>query len=136
MSILFCVIKLNALRLHDGCNSGLLQPHLASIFQFLEVTSQDSKDESIAKNSIGLIGDLAVLFSQHSDQVKVCVDMIDRNDWHHLQLWIIGFTLFPSGLCRWVVLLRRPCTPRAEGLAGPTPSKGAGEQVQYTRIVD
>mmetsp|Transcript_4249 Transcript_4249/g.12538 ORF Transcript_4249/g.12538 Transcript_4249/m.12538 type:complete len:859 (-) Transcript_4249:475-3051(-) len=65
--------------LHDGCHSCLIQPHLATIFQFLEVTLRESKDESIAKNSIGLIGDLAVLFSKHSDQVLLYfrLDFVD-----------------------------------------------------------
>mmetsp|Transcript_4250 Transcript_4250/g.12543 ORF Transcript_4250/g.12543 Transcript_4250/m.12543 type:complete len:104 (-) Transcript_4250:475-786(-) len=74
-----CFIKLSAVRLHDGCHSCLIQPHLATIFQFLEVTLRESKDESIAKNSIGLIGDLAVLFSKHSDQVLLYfrLDFVD-----------------------------------------------------------
>lgn len=55
--------------LHDGGNSSLIQPQLATIFQFLEVVALENDDEGIAKNSIGLIGDLATLLEPHSEQV-------------------------------------------------------------------
>jgi importin subunit beta-1 len=55
--------------LNDGCNSGLILPQLGNIFQFLEVISQENDDESITKNCIGLVGDLAVSFAHHAGEV-------------------------------------------------------------------
>jgi len=55
--------------LHDGGDSSPIQPQLATIFQFLEIVALENDDEGIAKNSIGLIGDLAVLLEPHSELV-------------------------------------------------------------------
>ena len=63
--LLYCY----AHRLNDGCNSGLILPQLGNIFQFLEVISQENDDESITKNCIGLVGDLAVSFAHHAGEV-------------------------------------------------------------------
>jgi importin subunit beta-1 len=53
--------------LNDGCNSGVLLPQLANIFQFLEeVVTEENMEESTSKNCIGLIGDLAVAFLHHA----------------------------------------------------------------------
>jgi importin subunit beta-1 len=53
--------------LNDGSNYGMIHPQLGVIFQFLQVTSQENDDECITKNSIGLIGDLAVLLVNAGD---------------------------------------------------------------------
>lgn len=55
--------------LNDGCNSRLVLPQLGNMFQFLEFVARDNGDESITKNCIGLIGDLAVSFLQHAAEV-------------------------------------------------------------------
>lgn len=55
--------------LNDGCNSELMLPQLGNIFQFLEVISQENDDESITKNCIGLVGDLAVSLAHHAGKV-------------------------------------------------------------------
>lgn len=52
--------------LNDGCNSGLLLPQLNNIFRFLEVVSRETVGESVSKNCVGLIGDLAVAFVHHT----------------------------------------------------------------------
>ena len=41
------------------------------MFQFLEFVARDNGDESITKNCIGLIGDLAVSFLQHAAEAKL-----------------------------------------------------------------
>lgn len=50
-------------------HSSLIQPQLNTMFQFLELVAQENDDEAIAKSSIGLIGDLAMLLGPHADQV-------------------------------------------------------------------
>lgn len=55
--------------LNDGRNSSLIIPQLENIFQFLQLVARENDDESITKNCIGLIGDLAVLLMQHAGEV-------------------------------------------------------------------
>jgi importin subunit beta-1 len=55
--------------LNDGCNSELLLPQLSSIFRFIELVSHENTDESLEKNCIGLVGDLAVAFARHAGEV-------------------------------------------------------------------
>lgn len=55
--------------LNDGSNSELLLPQLSSIFRFIELLSRESNDESLRKNCIGLVGDLAVAFVRHAGEV-------------------------------------------------------------------
>lgn len=55
--------------LNDGCNSGAIRPHLSTIFQFIEVASQENDEDCIIKNSIGLIGDLATSLMIHAVEV-------------------------------------------------------------------
>ena len=67
-------------RLNDGCNSGLLRPQLCNIFRFLEVVSRENDDESITKNCIGLIGDLAASFTQHAAEARnLCGNLVSVN---------------------------------------------------------
>ena len=72
-----CVFRRTRLipRLNDGCNSGLLLPQLNNIFRFLEVVSRETVGESVSKNCVGLIGDLAVAFVHHTAEVaNLCSD--------------------------------------------------------------
>jgi importin subunit beta-1 len=55
--------------LNDGRNCGSIRPHLGTIFQFLDALSQENDDDSITKNSIGLIGDLAPSLVLHAGEV-------------------------------------------------------------------
>lgn len=58
-------------RLNDGRNSSLIIPQLENIFQFLQLVARENDDESITKNCIGLIGDLAVLLMQHAGEALI-----------------------------------------------------------------
>mmetsp|Transcript_33774 Transcript_33774/g.114655 ORF Transcript_33774/g.114655 Transcript_33774/m.114655 type:complete len:853 (-) Transcript_33774:652-3210(-) len=63
--------------LNDGRNCGSIRPHLGTIFQFLDALSQENDDDSITKNSIGLIGDLATSLVLHAGEVyTVCRKLI------------------------------------------------------------
>ena len=85
-------------RLNDGCNSGLIRPHLSIIFQFLEIVSQENEDESITKNSIGLVGDLAASLMPHAGEVHSCVVFLASHplDFDH----DTGSSVLPTGFCQ------------------------------------
>ena len=52
-----------------------LLPQLNNIFRFLEVVSRETVGESVSKNCVGLIGDLAVAFVHHTAEVaNLCSD--------------------------------------------------------------
>ena len=81
----------NSHRLNDGCNSGAIRPHLSTIFQFIEVASQENDEDCIIKNSIGLIGDLATSLMIHAVEViLVSFTLLSSYD------EMVGCTVFPS----------------------------------------
>ena len=81
-------------RLNDGGNSSLIQPQLATIFQFLEVVVREHDDEGIVKISIGLIGDLATLLEPHAEQVTL--DSVNFTTNLLMKVICIGHSLLSS----------------------------------------
>jgi len=80
--------------LNDGGNSSLIQPQLATIFQFLEVVVREHDDEGIVKISIGLIGDLATLLEPHAEQVTL--DSVNFTTNLLMKVICIGHSLLSS----------------------------------------